>query len=437
MRNEKQNFLDVSVIGGGPAGISACLELSKLQELKVALFENGSELGGIPRTCNLFFGFRDRKRIYTSRGYVKKLNRLIRKTSVEVHTDSTVVNLIPGDLEKHHQIQVLSPKGLESYESRFVILATGCYEASREARQIPGTRPSGILTTGALQELVNIRHRRPGKRALIVGSEHVALSSLLVLRRAGISVGGIVEEDSRLKSYPFAARIMSTFYRVPIYEGTSVKRILGVDRVEGVELGTDGDQDVRQVECDTLIITGDFRPESALIFNTPIELDPATGGPSVDMNLMTSVPNVFAAGNVLRGACMHDLCALEGRKAARSISKRVKSPEPEVEEGISMRAELPIRYVVPQKIVPSQIESHLFPSLHPGYCIQSEHTLLKPVLEVWCGNEKIWEGSFSKWIGRYSVKLPVKKFDWSRVEPKKGITLKLQDGKFQSFGNQI
>ena len=426
MRNEKQISVDVAVIGGGPAGISACLELLKLQELKVALFESASELGGIPRTCGLFFGFRDRKRIYTGPGYAKKLNRLIRRTSVEVHTDSTVVNLIPGDLEKPHQIQVMSPQGLKSYESRFVLLATGCYEASREARQIPGTRPSGILTTGSLQQHVNIRHRKPGKRALIVGSENVALLGLRVLKRAGISVAGIVEEDPQIKAYSIPAKAMAFFYRVPIYKGAKIKAILGTDRVRGVELARDGDQDVFQVECDTIIVTGEFRPDSALIYNTPIELDPATQGPVVDMNLMTSVPNIFAAGNVLRGADMHDLCALEGRKAARSISKRVKSPEPEIDQGVILRAELPIRYVVPQKIVPSQIESHLFPSLYPGYCIQSEHTLLKPVLEAWSGNEKIWEGSFSKWIGRYRVKLPVKKFDWSRAEAKKGITLRLQ-----------
>jgi NADPH-dependent 2,4-dienoyl-CoA reductase/sulfur reductase-like enzyme len=426
MKNKKQTQLDVAVIGGGPAGISACLELSRLQELKVALFERDSELGGIPRTCNLFFGFRDRKRIYTGRGYSKKLNRMIRKTSVEVHTDSTVMNLIPGGTGELHRIDVLSPEGLESYGCRFVLLATGCYETSREARQIPGTRPSGIFTTGSLQQLVNIQHRKPGKRALIVGSENVAMFCALVLKDAGLSVAGIVEEDVRLKSYALLSRAVSSFYRFPIYKDTSVKRIQGVNRVEAVELLRNGDSDPFQVECDTVIITGKFRPDSALIFNTRIELDPATRGPFVNTNLMTSIPNIFAAGNVLRGADMHDLCALEGKKAAQNILKSIDLSEDYISQSITMRAELPIRYVVPQKIVPSQIESHLFPSLYPGYCIQSEHTLLKPVLEAWSGNERIWEESFSKWIGRYRVKLPVKKFDWNRVDAEKGITLRLQ-----------
>ncbi len=76
MINEKPIHLDVAVVGGGPAGISACMELSKSSKLKVALFESDAELGGIPRTEHIFFfGFRDRKRIYTGSAYARKLNR--------------------------------------------------------------------------------------------------------------------------------------------------------------------------------------------------------------------------------------------------------------------------------------------------------------------------------------------------------------------------
>ena len=60
--------LDAAIVGGGPAGISAGLELSKRSGLKVALFERDDVLGGIPRSCHLFFGMRDRKRFYTGAG---------------------------------------------------------------------------------------------------------------------------------------------------------------------------------------------------------------------------------------------------------------------------------------------------------------------------------------------------------------------------------
>ncbi|MBW1804739.1 MAG: FAD-binding protein, partial [Deltaproteobacteria bacterium] len=98
MINESQSKLDVAVIGGGPAGITACLEFSKSPHLDVALFESEAELGGIPRTCHLrFFGFRDQKRIYTGAAYAQTLIRKLRRTPIRIFADATVIKLIPGD----------------------------------------------------------------------------------------------------------------------------------------------------------------------------------------------------------------------------------------------------------------------------------------------------------------------------------------------------
>lgn len=429
MSTEKPIPLDVAVVGGGPAGISSCLELSKSSKLNIALFESEGELGGIPRTTHIYFGLRDRKRIYTGPAYARKLNNLIRKTSVKIHNNATVNEVIPGSPGESHRLKVVSPEGLSTYESRFIILATGCYETSREARRIPGTRPAGILTTGALNTMVNLQQVRPGKRALIIGSEHVALSSALTLKLGGISIAGIVEEDPELQTYSFAAKGMSFFFGFPIYQGTLVKTILGKKRVEGVELATDGNQKVFQIECDTVIVTGKFRPDSSLIYNTSIEEDPSTSGPVVNMNMMTSVPNIFAAGNILRGAEMHDLCALEGKQAAQNILKRLESAQSETDEFISLKAEYPIRYVAPQKIAPAKIKSHLLSWPFPGFEIQVAHTMRNQVLEACSGDEDIWKGLFPRLIANTRIPLPVKRFDWHRVDQEKGITLRLKPAK--------
>ncbi len=426
MTDEGSSSLDIAVVGAGPAGMTACLELSKLSSLKIALFEGEEELGGMPRSCHLPFGMRDQKRIYTGPGYARRLARLTRQTSVEIHLEARVLDMTPGRSGEPHRLHVLSPEGHRSYESRFVILSTGCFESPISVRRIGGTRPSGIFTTGTLQQLVNLDHLTPGRRAIIVGSEHVALSSVLTLRRAGMSVVGLVEENPKLQTYVLPALWMSRYFKFPIHRNTSVKRILGHRRVEGVELLNAGDKRRRRVECDTVILTGRFRPDSMLIDGTAIEQDPASLGPMVDTNLMTSVPNIFAAGNLLRGADMHDLCALEGRLAARGIIDRLSTNEKGrgKDRFIRISARPPIRYVVPQKLNPDRVKKRLLSKLYPWPAIQLEKSLKDLVLEAWSGHERIWRGSYGKLIGNTRIPLPVETFDWDRVDMECGVVVK-------------
>lgn len=407
--------------------MSACLGLARSASLKIALFECEEKLGGIPRSCHIPFGMRDRKRIYTGPAYARRLAGLTRQTAVEIHTEARVMDMTPGDPGEPHRLRVLSPEGYRSYESRFVILATGCFESPRSARRIGGTRPAGIFTTGTLQQLVNLNHLTPGRRALIVGSEHVALSSVLTLRRAGMAIIGLVEEELGLQTYALPAVCMSRYFNFPIHKNTSVKRILGDRRVEAVELLNGRDNSTRKVECDTVILTGRFRPDSMLIENTTLEPDPASQGPLVDTNLMTSVPDIFAAGNILRGADMHDLCALEGRLAALGIIERLKSHERRKDRSIPISGRPPIRYVVPQKLNPVRIKKRLLSKLYPWPAIQLERTMRNIVLEAWSGSERIWRESYGKVIGNTRIPLPVEKFDWGRVDMESGVILKTHE----------
>jgi len=416
-------YLDVAVIGGGPAGISACLDLSAHAGLKIALFEGEHELGGMPRSCHIFFGLRDRKRAYTGPSYARTLDKLVRKTRTFVYTGSRVLSVLPGGADEAHELHVLRPEGLKSFRSRFVLLATGCFESSRSERLLPGTRPSGIFTTGTLQQLVNLRRLKPGNRALILGSEHVALSSVLTLKAAGTTIAGMVEKHADLHTYASGATVMSRLFRFPIFKNATIHRIIGSRRVEGVELLAGGTEKIIQIECDTVVMTGRFRPDSSLIDGTSIEKDPSTLGPSVDMNFMTSVPNIFAAGNVLRGADMHDLCALEGRLAARGILRNMQTPRPGAPPSVIARAEKPIRYVVPQRIRP--MPKRFLSKFLPWPEIQIERTLVRPTLEAWSGEERIWQGSYRKVIANTRIPIPVEKFRWDRVDPGLGVTMRV------------
>jgi len=427
---EQSKDLDVAIIGGGPTGLSACLEISRClgSECKAVIIENDSELGGIPRTCNIFFGMRDLRRLYTGATYANRLSQSVRNSTVSIHTDSTVLKIIPGNGTEKHTIEVLSPSGIEVYHCPYILLATGCYEAPRAMRVIPGPRQSGVFTTGSLQEIVHERGEKPGNRAVILGSEHVAFSSAITLKKAGVSIVGLVEEGTFVNTYSWIAKAMSAVYRFPIYTETSVESIIGTDNVEGVALMNNRTKRRFTVPCDTVIMTGKLRSYSPLIDNTAITMDVSTAGPMVDNRFMTSVPGIFAAGNVLRGADMHDLCAIEGREAAQRIIQLIKGKdEVTIDEYTHLRAEFPVRHIVPQKISIRELDNTKVNGHRICVSMQLAYTIPNPTLEAWSGNELIWSRTFSKLIGNNRVVLPLHTFKWDHKAIKHDIVVKLKD----------
>jgi thioredoxin reductase len=425
MSIDHSSLCDVAIIGGGPAGIFAALELSRMRNLNIHLFENERQLGGIPRSAHYFFGMRDLKRALSGKQYADRLSRKIEKTDVDIHTASTVVDLIPGTGGNYHQINVASETGYQKYECKYILLAMGCFESSREKRLIPGTRPAGIYTTGTLQKMVKLHRLKPGTEAVVVGTEHVSFSSVLSLKQAGVKIKGMVENDSSIHSYPWVGKSMSLIYRFPIYTETKIAEIVGAKRVEAVYLENSDKGKKEKVGCDTVIVTGKFMPESALLNDTGIELDSSTSGPVVDLNYQTSVQNIFAVGNVLRGANTHDRCALEGRRAGQMISKAVTRETRQEDVYTRLKAKYPIRYVAPQRLVPIGARKYKTSTFDPCVGIQVSRTLHRPMIQACSGDEVIWQKRLRKIIGNTNVAIQIEKFDWSRVDARKDIELSI------------
>ncbi len=314
---------DVLIIGAGPAGLSAAIELKKQGIKNILVIDREPEAGGMPRFCHhTGFGRADLWRMWQGPKYAKYYRELADKMDVEVRTSTTILGWNGSS-----KLNFTSPNGIGEIEAQAVLLATGVRERPRSARLIPGTRPQGIFTTGSLQRFVYQEHLPVGKRAVIVGAELVSLSALMTLMRANVKCAMMVTEQPYHQiEFPYVAMkwaIADILTHTPIVTNTRVSNIFGRKFLEGIEL-TRQNGKTEPVECDTVIFTGNWIPEHELARLGGLQINPVTRGPVIDANFRSSVKGIFAAGNLLRGVETADHCAIEGKRAAQSITKFIK-----------------------------------------------------------------------------------------------------------------
>jgi NADPH-dependent 2,4-dienoyl-CoA reductase/sulfur reductase-like enzyme len=340
------NRCDVLIVGAGPAGLAAALELRRLGVRDVRVVDREPESGGMPRMCHhTGFGIRDLHRIYEGPGYARRYARLADAAGISIDTSTTATGWA-GPLA----LNLTSPRGLAQIQARAILLATGCRERPRSSRLIPGSRPQGVFTTGSLQQFVHGHRQAVGRRAVVVGAELVSLSALLTLAESGSAVAMMTTELPRHQIYfpylPFKWYAADLLTRAPIAVQARVGRILGSKRVEGIEIIHLDSGRAEVIACDTVVFTGDWIPEHELARHGGLLIDTATRGPLVDTCLRTSARGVFAAGNLLRGAETADVAALEGRRAAchiRDFLERAQWPEAR----LNIQAESPITWISP------------------------------------------------------------------------------------------
>ncbi len=325
---------DVLIVGAGPAGLSAALELKKQGIKNILVVDREPEAGGMPRMCHhTGFGREDLWRMWSGPKYAKYYRDLAEKLDVEVRTSTTILGwedtLTPAlsPRERGQSLSFTSPNGLGNIEAQAVLLATGVRERPRAARLIPGKRPQGIYTTGSLQRFIYQEHLPVGKRAVIIGAELVSLSALMTLMSAKIDCAMMVTEEPKHQiEFPYVVMkwmLADILTRTPILTNSRVSYIFGQNRVEGIEF-THKDGSKQEVECDLVVFTGNWIPEHELARMGGLQINPVTKGPVIDKNFHTTVNGVFAAGNLLRGVETAGHCAMEGKWAATAISQYIR-----------------------------------------------------------------------------------------------------------------
>jgi thioredoxin reductase len=344
--------VDVLVVGAGPAGLAAAIELRRAGVDQVLVADREEVAGGVPRHCqHTGFGLRDLHRALTGPAYARRYAAAAARAGAEIRTGTTVTGWA-GDRE----LTLTSPHGIETVGAGAVLVATGCRERPRPARLVPGGRVPGIMTTGELQQRVYLHGQRLPGRAVIVGAEHVSFSAVVTLVHAGATVAGLVTGYPQQQSYRAFALAARLRWRAPVWVNNTVSRVVATPdaTLAGVELTDTSSGATRFERCDLLVFTGDWVPDHELARAGQVPLDPGTRGPAVDTALETAAPLVFAAGNLIHPAETADVAALSGRHAARHIAAALAAPAGQAPGGprVPLAVEPPLRWISPSVVRP-------------------------------------------------------------------------------------
>lgn len=345
MSEMKSTSAEVVIIGGGPAGLSCARSLKKAGLRDVIILERETEAGGIPRHCGHGgYGLREFTRLMQGPAYARRLVDEVNGLDLRTHT--TVLALKPNG-----EVRVTGPHGPMVIAGNKVLLALGARETPRSARLLTGARPQGVMNTGMLQQMVYLQGRKPFQRPVVIGTELVSFSTLLTLRHAGVKPLAMIEANDRITARRPGDLIARHLLGVPVLLNTRLTRIIGIDHVEGIEV--ERGRGIERIACDGVILTGRFRPETALVVPSELAIDAGTQGPRIDQNMCCSDPSYFAAGNLLRGIETAGQCFREGAAAAGHILDALRQPLPTARKLVPVRATAPFSYVYPQYIDPT------------------------------------------------------------------------------------
>jgi thioredoxin reductase len=315
---------DVIVIGGGPAGLAAAKAASD-NAAKTLLIEREAALGGILKQCiHDGFGLTRFKEKLSGPEYAYREIQKLSGSEVVVKLLTFVTRIEPQ--ENGYTIVAVDPEGVHHYETKKLILATGCRERTSKQVLIHGTNPSGVMTAGQAQYYINIMGKMPIQNCVILGSGDIGLIMARRITLEGGHVIGVYEAKSTPSGLARNIAQCLTDFAIPLHLSQTVTRVYGIDRLEAVEISSvdekmapiPGTQQI--IPCDSLILSVGLIPENELAKSLGVPLNNGTKGPEVDQTFMSLKEGIYSCGNAMHVNDLADYVSESGEIAGKAAA---------------------------------------------------------------------------------------------------------------------
>ena len=318
----------VAVVGGGPAGLTAAGELAKAGH-DVTVYEALHQPGGV-----LVYGipeFRLPKQIVD-----KEVQRL---TDAGVKIECNVV------IGRTYTL----PELRQSFDAVFIANGAGL----PVFMNVRGENFKGVYSANEYLTRVNLMaaYEFPqadtpvlvGKRVAVVGGGNVAMDAVRTAKRLGAEVASIVYRRTKTEMPARAEEVHHAEQEGVVFEmlvapleviGNDKKWVTGL-KCQRMQLG-EADASGRRspvaipgsefiLECDVVVVAIGTRANPLLTATCPELKLNKRGNIEADENGMTSLPGVFAGGDIVRGAATVILAMGDGKRSARAIDQYLKS----------------------------------------------------------------------------------------------------------------
>ena len=344
--------IDLVIIGGGPAGMSAALAAYEAGIRDLLILERDERLGGILQQCiHNGFGLHRFGEELTGPEYAWRYEKEVLAKNIPFMLGTMVLDITPDRVVTATNTE----NGVFQLKAKAIILAMGCRERSRGALNIAGTRPAGIYSAGTAQKYVNLKGYLPGKEVVILGSGDIGLIMARRMTLEGAKVHAVCE------LMPYSGGLARNIeqclndFNIPLKLSHTVVEIHGRERLEGVTIAKVDERrrpiaETREyIPCDTLLLSVGLIPENELSKTADVALDRVTSGAVVDQDRQTATEGIFACGNVLHVHDLVDFVSEEAEVAGKSAAAYILG-KTEKKINIPLSTDGKVRYTVPQVI---------------------------------------------------------------------------------------